>query len=295
MSKLIYRIGSEAGFFSEYNNMLLAYLYCCENNIDFELFSYKANFSYSVGWNDYFIEFCKTNTNKLNLDINDRQPKEHYGAMYRFKRWLLKFTSGADYLTSDLWLKFHNHEFEMKKFQIQKFDINNFTTRDALRVLNLQIWRFNDTTASKVASIISELNLPNEFVGIHIRRGDKKNETSFVSIDTYINMIKNINTESLFVATDDYEVVRYIRDKYPAYKLFTLCKDNKVGYNQDDFSRQSSDTIRSDMYELFATIEILKRSETVICTFSSNIGMHLGYSRLSDHVKSVDIDNWTIC
>ena len=43
--RLLYRIGSDAGFFSEYNNMVLAMVYCQRNNMRFLLSSYGANFS----------------------------------------------------------------------------------------------------------------------------------------------------------------------------------------------------------------------------------------------------------
>lgn len=36
---LIFKIGLNSGFFSEYNNMILAMLYCLENRIQFKLSS----------------------------------------------------------------------------------------------------------------------------------------------------------------------------------------------------------------------------------------------------------------
>ena len=36
--RLVYNLGSEAGFFSEYNNMILAILYCLKHNINFVLY-----------------------------------------------------------------------------------------------------------------------------------------------------------------------------------------------------------------------------------------------------------------
>lgn len=36
---LIFKIGINSGFFSEYNNMILAMLYCLENRIQFKLSS----------------------------------------------------------------------------------------------------------------------------------------------------------------------------------------------------------------------------------------------------------------
>ena len=55
---LIFKIGLNSGFFSEYNNMILAMLYCLENRIQFKLSSNGANFNTQFGWNGYFDSFC---------------------------------------------------------------------------------------------------------------------------------------------------------------------------------------------------------------------------------------------
>ena len=57
--KLVFRIGESAGFFSEYNNMVLAMHYCLVNRIRFILNSKDANFSIHKGWEDFFKPFCK--------------------------------------------------------------------------------------------------------------------------------------------------------------------------------------------------------------------------------------------
>ena len=57
--KFVYRLGGSAGFFSEYNNMVLAILYCIVNRIQFVLESEEANFSSGKGWTEFFLPFCK--------------------------------------------------------------------------------------------------------------------------------------------------------------------------------------------------------------------------------------------
>lgn len=47
---LIFKIGLNSGFFSEYNNMILAMLYCLENRFKFKLSSNGANFNTQFGW-----------------------------------------------------------------------------------------------------------------------------------------------------------------------------------------------------------------------------------------------------
>ena len=50
--EFVYHLGCEAGFFSEYNNMILGMLYCLRKRIRFSLYSSDANFAYLKGWTD---------------------------------------------------------------------------------------------------------------------------------------------------------------------------------------------------------------------------------------------------
>lgn len=54
---LVYHLGVDAGFFSEYCNMLYAISYCLLHKIRFTLYSVDANFGKERGWQDYFQPF----------------------------------------------------------------------------------------------------------------------------------------------------------------------------------------------------------------------------------------------
>ena len=56
---MIYHIGVDAGFFTEYTYMLNAMLFCLQHKIQFKLYSDDANFRYKEGWTDYFMPFCE--------------------------------------------------------------------------------------------------------------------------------------------------------------------------------------------------------------------------------------------
>ena len=51
---MIYHIGIDAGFFTEYTYMLHAMLYCLQHKIQFKLYSDDANFGWEKGWEDCF-------------------------------------------------------------------------------------------------------------------------------------------------------------------------------------------------------------------------------------------------
>lgn len=105
--EFVYHLGCEAGFFSEYNNMVLAMLYCAKHHIRFALYSSDANFSYEKGWVDYFEPFCPERGNLLHHWFNRRPNPRFKNAAFRgidagltllFRKW-----NPRRLTTADLW------------------------------------------------------------------------------------------------------------------------------------------------------------------------------------------------
>ena len=71
-SVLVFHVGESAGFFSEYNCMILVMLYCLQHKIQFKLYSRDANFGYEKGWTDFFESFCKEEDSRWHHWINMR-------------------------------------------------------------------------------------------------------------------------------------------------------------------------------------------------------------------------------
>jgi len=55
---LVYHVGIDAGFFSEFNDLIFMILYCLEHKIQFKLYSDDANFGIEKGWQDYSVKKC---------------------------------------------------------------------------------------------------------------------------------------------------------------------------------------------------------------------------------------------
>ena len=62
---LVFHLGVEAGFFSEFNNMVLAMLYCLHHAIRFVLYSDNANFKVGKGWDNHFFVLAKAGNRGL--------------------------------------------------------------------------------------------------------------------------------------------------------------------------------------------------------------------------------------
>jgi hypothetical protein len=292
--KLVFNLGSEAGFFSEYNNMILAILYCLKHKIKFELYSSDANFRFNEGWEDYFLEFCSKTTYKSHAYLNNRQPLIWVSLGRKIKTKLFKWMTNTNYLTFELWNLIHNREFEKEWFAIPELNINA-DLNQACRIIDKMIWRYNKRAQMQIDKLIESLLLPSEYVGFHIRGGDKFIEHQKKEIDTYIiKATKFTLLKNAFVLTDDYRVITELKEKYPYWTFYTLCQESEQGYFHADFNCQSNEVKSLAHYRLFASIDVLANSKLFVGTFSSNPGMYLGIRMELEKVKCVDYDNWMI-
>lgn len=285
--RLLFYIGYDAGFFSEYNNMLLAIVYCRRNNIQFYLSSKGANFAYSCGWRDYFEPFCKELNIPYQRIMNPRLevPLPTKGKREKIKRGIfgiLKRFYGIDLLTYDIF----------NKARTQMVDD---TFIEDCRALNQSIWRYNKSTIQSVEAHRNMLALPKEYVGIHIRRGDKCREIQHTDIQQYIDMVvSHSKCKDVFVATDDYSVYEQLCLQYPDWRFYTLTSKLHQGYDQRTFEKYTKECKREEMISLFTDIEVLASSQLFVGTLSSNIGMYLYWRLPKGKCIGVDYREWRI-
>lgn len=291
---LVYNLGSEAGFFSEFNNMVLAILYCLKNEIKFILFSKNESFLFENGWLDFFEPFCCETHNLKHRTYNIRQPIVNSQLKYKLKRFYFKKKNKYSYLTSDLWHAFHSKEFEKCFFNIPELGIYG-DTQEASRIIISIIWRYNKSTLYSVQKYIYKVNLPQKYAGFHIRAGDKTLEIDHQPLEKYMKKLQEISScKNIFVLTDDYLIFLELSYKYPDYKFYTLCGKNENGYSLSNFQAEGVLGRKDKYLNLFASIEILNNGLEFVGTFSSNPGMYLGMRMSKKQVHAIDFDKWII-
>lgn len=282
--QLVFHLGHSAGFYSEFNNMVLAILYCHKHNIDFKLYSADANFRVKNGWQDYFLPFCNESHNPVHHYINHRfeAPK---GGKRKLICSLYRFIFPNTLLTSDLWNSFRHidHE-ELTTSEVQQYSSD---------IIN-KIYRFNPSTQQKVDNLITSLGINTPYVGFHIRGGDKNTEHDLLSIDRYISRAEaSTSIRQGFVFTDDYHFIESLRKNYPEWRFLTLTPPDDHGYFFSDFLKLSTQERDQRQINMFASIELLTRADLTFCTYSSNVGMFLGM-RMGSRAIGIDMDNWMI-
>ena len=294
--EFVYHLGCEAGFFSEYNNMVLAMLYCAKHHIRFALYSSDANFSYEKGWTDYFEPFCLERGNLLHHWFNRRPNPRFKNAAFRgidagltllFRKW-----NPQRLTTADLWDAIRSQPLE--RFELPELGLNG-SLCDACREMIRYTWRYNERTRRIVANHIQSLSLPAHYVGLHIRGGDKFIEARLQDIEVYIRKASELSdVRNAFVLTDDFGIIEALNTNYPEWTFYTLCAPEERGYYHQAFTHQSKELIWDRHIKLFASVDVLAASDYFIGTFSSNPGMYLGMRMDAGRAYSVDIPAWRI-
>ncbi|NMD00725.1 MAG: hypothetical protein GYA62_13525 [Bacteroidales bacterium] len=307
---LIFHLGCGSGFYSEYDNMLFAYVYCLMHNIEFKLYSADANFKIKKGYSDYFINFCEEVFDDFHSYLNRRQKFPMLTKLYlkkllykqpipswvfdKFKPYMLKQyiiepiykkKYKFDYYTFELWNKFKsvNPYYHDILYKTLKLNNKELTFKQLYEEIISLTYKFNNTTKKEIESFISTLNLPTFYIGMHIRAGDKIKEDKVYDIKNYFDLLRTLSNETscdnIYVFTDDYSIIKNIKEKYPTYKIFTLCETNEQGYDNLLFNQLKPSEKKEKIIKMFANVEILTKSNIFIGAYNSSPDIFLSLRR----------------
>lgn len=289
----IFHIGASAGFYSELCNMVFAILYCLKYEYKFILYSKDANFSYKEGWNDFFLPFCEESTFFLHKYYNTRNYKPLQIKKKHYFLWKIYRTfNRKTYLTYELWNKYFCKDFDHAFFDIPALGIHG-DLRVASTVIVNMIYRYNDKTLKEVQSHICNITLPSQYNSMQIRRGDKITECSLCPISYYFDAASQVSdNKNTFILTDDYNVIKEVKNEYPNWEITTLTTPDEQGYDHDVFKIMSGLNKKEKLVKLFSSIEIIRKSELFIGTYTTNVGLFLGMIMPYNKVISVQKKEW---
>lgn len=303
--RMVYRLGGgKVGFFSEYNNMIVMMLYCLDKKIRFELYSDWAPFTVRDGWTDYFEPFDFVNCDGIHRRFNQRYNTErieeyNYPLQNLLKprhiSWLYRKLRGVDYLTQDLWSAIRDPAFARKTFTIPQLGWYDTSVVIAAQDIVSALWHYNIHTTQAVAAYIKAVNVPIEYISMHIRAGDKSSETKVFSHHDYIRLAEAVTRiKQAFVMTDDYTVVEQLRLDYPMWQFVTLAEPAERGYFQNDFLALNGLAKYQHHVKLFAEVELAARAKYFFGAFSSNVGMYMGMRIGPEKCRALDFDEWQL-
>ncbi|WP_379683464.1 hypothetical protein [Flavobacterium procerum] len=288
-TELIYPL-TNRGFFSEINNLVLAALFCLDNEIKLRLCTRNW-----VGgnWNDYFTPLLEEYKGLIPVpsDVFSEKRIDVFFKMYHKK------IKGRKILRDDIWNKMRSTSFTEKHFSFPELGIDG-PIFDAKRQLVDILLDYNKETAEEIFFMKeNDSNFVKESFGIHIRRGDKvtgkTKEAELFDVELYLDKVQEINSEikKITICTDDYNVVENFREKSPEFSYLSFCDSARAGY----FQVQYNDTKdikrkRAEVIDVLKDANLLINSKIFIGTNSSNISRFVTLMRNNIDCYSLDTE-----
>lgn len=274
---MVYHLGIDAGFFTEYTYMLNAMLFCLQHKIQFRLYSDDANFRSDKGWADYFLPFCDEVHDKFHHKYNKHRLPS-WEKIIKEKNWgIIKWKLKCSYLNlrGDLAAfvcykrkVFLNHHIKFNtntRFFVPELGIDGGYL-EAFKVMVGITWRLNDNVKDNVYRLINDLHLSDDYVGCQIRGGDKITETKLLSPAFYYQVLnkKKCLSKDVFVLTDDNRIFEMLQKEYPKVHWMTLCTSDEKGYVNSSFSNKGGELKLQQMTRFIASMEILMKASLFI-------------------------------
>lgn len=297
--KLVFHL-TNRGNFSEINNLIIAYSYAKALGVRFAVDDRTWSGKYNLGLNDYFecpyIEFYRKGPRLKSVLGNTATGASRiknicryiYNSLYK-KYFSLynKISEPTISFTPDYW--------DRGRLQAKSPFVVNGNYIDPMEFLNdsaQELLIYNEEVNFFVNKRLAELqsNLGNNYVGLHIRRGDKvNNQMGVIRTRLYLNKIIDSGIVNVFVATDDNQAVLELEDLLPKnFKIFTFSTNERNGFSEDKSRKKLAREKKIEMLELFSDVEALIRSSLFIGTFSSCIGQYVNLRRESKATYSLD-------
>lgn len=156
------------------------------------------------------------------------------------------------------------------------------------------IWKFNPEIQREIDMKIDALNLPDEYISIHIRWGDKIQESKLFKVAEYMQRLPRPCPSHIFIMTDDFDCIRELEEKYKEYNFIYLTRSSQKGnYTKLLFNKNAiadPENNKKETIQLLTEIEIAKKSALFIGTYSSNL-FRLIYTFGTTRCISVEDDN----
>ena len=289
--KLIYRFGTGGGFYSELNGLLLAVLYALDRGYRFELYSRKADFCMGGGWTAIFEPFCPEYKNRLvgSCVLRDRRYNTLRNKVTSFYKLL-----NRNITEDDVFWYTHTNRFAIAQYNIPELGIINGSFKDAMRRLIPIVCRFNASFRREIDDFKQKMGLPEHYVSMHIRGGDKENETESFSPQAYVDAAAVRTTlRTAFVFTDDYRLFEELRAGNPDWTFFTSATKEDAGYRNETF-RAKGKEIRADLVKMFSSVKMILESDLFVGTFISNPAMFAGMLMDDEKLVGLDYLHWLL-
>jgi len=264
----------DRGFFAELTSVARAMIYAWTQGKQLVLDSGDFAYRYRDGWADYFEPFCADASQVAPERIRDRFCFTRTGDRSHFDK-LRAFDPGH--------IRFGTLEIEGMQPLIRHF----------MRL----IFRPSYDSQQQVRRLGERLQLPDGYVAVHIRRGDKVGDEDIrYPVEAYFEQLDELAQEAIFVMSDDYgtvdEVRQHLESQGRTNLVATLCRREHTGFDiwklraAESFAGGARHFEGEEAYRRYVWVEasrllaetlIATRARRFVSTFGSNVGKAVWY------------------
>ena len=303
MKKIIYSL-THRGLYSELVNLALAKVYADKYNYRLLVNSRNWNSKIDNGLSDWFIPYFEETHSILTYQekiYNNEKPwigKIYYNPSAFWGYWrerlynkIFKFFNPTALLSKESFQRMHSGDFLS---QYSEGELLNAVSNSFKKFYN-----YNALTQNSISEKKQYINIPDNYISVHIRRGDKivTGEMEDLDLNIYADAIRKNSyiSNNIYIATDDVTVISYISKKLDDTDIkIYYNKENKLkGFDEKTYNLKSDFVRRDEVLNMLFDMDMMINSSFFIGTFSSNVGcvvaMYLGL----DKCHSIDV-SWKI-
>ena len=303
MKKIIYSL-THRGLYSELVNLALAKVYADKYNYRLLVNSRNWNSKIDNGLSDWFIPYFEETHSILTYQekiYNNEKPwigKIYYNPSAFWGYWrerlynkIYKIFNPTALLSKESFQRMHSGDFLS---QYSEGELLNAVSNSFKKFYN-----YNALTQNSISEKKQYINIPDNYISIHIRRGDKivTGEMEDINLNIYVDAIRKYSyiSNNIYIATDDVTVISYISKKLSDIDIkIYYNKENKLkGFDEKTYNLKSDSVRRDEVLNMLFDMDMMINSSFFIGTFSSNVGcvvaMYLGL----DKCHSIDV-SWKI-
>ena len=303
MKKIIYSL-THRGLYSELVNLALAKVYADKYNYRLLVNSRNWNSKIDNGLSDWFIPYFEETHSILTYQekiYNNEKPwigKIYYNPSAFWGYWrerlynkIFKFFNPTALLSKESFQRMHSGDF-----------LSQYSEDELLNAVSnsfKKFYKYNALTQNNISEKKQYINIPDNYISIHIRRGDKivTGEMEDINLNIYVDAIRKYSyiSNNIYIATDDVTVISYISKKLSDIDIkIYYNKENKLkGFDEKTYNLKSDSVRRDEVLNMLFDMDMMINSSFFIGTFSSNVGcvvaMYLGL----DKCHSIDV-SWKI-
>lgn len=303
MKIIIYSL-THRGLYSELVNLALAKVYADKYNYRLLVNSRNWNSKIDNGLSDWFIPYFEETHSILTYQekiYNNEKPwigKIYYNPSAFWGYWrerlynkIFKFFNPTALLSKESFQRMHSGDFLS---QYSEGELLNAVSNSFKKFYN-----YNALTQNSISEKKQYINIPDNYISVHIRRGDKivTGEMEDINLNIYVDAIRKYSyiSNNIYIATDDVTVISYISKKLSDIDIkIYYNKENKLkGFDEKTYNLKSDSVRRDEVLNMLFDMDMMINSSFFIGTFSSNVGcvvaMYLGL----DKCHSIDV-SWKI-